>query len=301
VKDFVDSYAQSALGAKTDDLNALAFCNFYLAEIETRYAWPGGTAGGSAHLIAKLNAHDPSILKTGAMVTRVRNTADGVEVTWVADGTLRCARAKYVIMAVPLRVSARLLEDYPADRRALVDKLTYADYCVHTVFTRRELFTKSYDTWFANRSFTDVITARWIETKGFKEPAKGGPGILTIYQPLAPFRGVRALDADTVADLACTAIAELQEMVPDLASEPSLDVECYRWPASIHIVPPKFFSEWVPKLKSPVGRVHFAGNNLGTPSFEEALYRGWSAAQALRKLLASAPTRRADALVLAER
>jgi protoporphyrinogen oxidase len=294
VKDFLDSYCQSALGAKTDELNALAFCNFYLAEIETRYAWPGGTAGGSAHLIAILNKHNPAILRTGATVTRVRNAGAGVDVEYVHRGRRRVASAKYAIVTVPLRVAAWIVDGYPEERRRLVDRLTYADYIVHAVFTKRDYFTDSYDTWFANRSFTDVIVARWIETDGFEKKPSSGPGILSVYQPLAPHRGVKRLDPGTVADLGLAAIREVSEMVPELRQEPSLSVESYRWPASIHIVPPGYFSEWVPKLKDPVGRIYFAGNNLGTPSFEEALYRGWKAADDLRRLLSRAPARRGE-------
>ncbi len=301
LKGFLDSYSQSALGAKTDYVNALAFCNFYLAEIETRYTWPGGTGGGSTLLIEKLNKHNPAMLKTGANVTKVKNVDGGVEVTWSADGANHVARARYAIVTVPLRVAAWIVDGYPADRKALVDKLPYADYLVHTVLTSKDLFTKSYDTWFANLSFTDVITARWMETHGFTKPGKPGPGVLSIYQPLEPARGVRALDPESVASLACTAIAELGALIPELAREPSLDVECYRWPASIHIVPPKYFSEWAPKLKGPVGRVYFAGNNLGTPSFEEALYRGWRAAEDVKPLLSFAPSRPRREGVLAGR
>jgi hypothetical protein len=191
-------------------------------------------------------------------------------------------------MAVPLRVTTKLMEDYPADRKALVAKLPYADYLVHSVFTSRDLCTKTYDTWFTNRSFTDVIAARWIETKGFQTMPKG-PGVLSIYQPLEPRRGVKELDPDTVADLLVDAVKDLHDYLPDLKKEKELTVESYRWPASIHIVPVNFFSEWVPKLTPPVGRVYFAANNLGTPAFEEATYRGWKAAEDLRKLLGRAP------------
>jgi|GEM_PF-928145 len=279
LKDFMDSYSQSALGAKTDQINAMAFLNFYLAEMETRYAWPGGTAGASLRLNNLLTAHNPGILRTGAHVTRVRNVAGGVEITWQEAGAAREARARFAVMAVPLLTASWLMDDYPDDRRRLVARLPYANYVVHTVFTSRELFTGSYDTWFANRSFSDVITARWIEAAGFRPAVPAGPGILSIYQPLSPARKVDLGDTNKVADLAMTALQELAEMIPDLAKEARLEVESYRWPASIHVVPPGYFSTWVPTLKPPVGRVYFAGNNLGTPSFEEALYRGWRAAK----------------------
>jgi hypothetical protein len=158
LKDFLDSYCMSALGAKTDHVNAMAFCNFYLSEITTRYAWPGGTAGGSGLLVRKLNELNPAILSTSSTVTRVGNEGD----------------------------------------------LVVLEY----------------------------------------------------------FLG----------------------LLPELKKEGDLTIESTRWPRSIHVVPVGFFAEWVPKLTPPVGRVFYATNNLGTPSFEEGrMYRGWKAAEGVRK------------------
>jgi oxygen-dependent protoporphyrinogen oxidase len=285
LKAYLDSYCQSALGGLTDDVNALAFANFYLSEIDVRHAWPGGSAGASVHMVKKIRETKPELLKTGCTVTKVRNVEGGVEVDWHEGGRNYRAKAKAAIVTTPLRVTAWIVEGYPAERKELVSKLKYADYVVHSVFTSKEHYTRCYDTWFINRSITDVITARWIETKGFKEPAKGGPGVLSIYQPLAPHRKIAKLDPDVVADLAVSGIKDLFDVIPELASEAEYQVESYRWPASIHIVPVNFFSEWAPKLAPPVGRVYFAGNNLGTPSFEEALYRGKKAADEARAVL----------------
>ncbi|MBI2898609.1 MAG: FAD-dependent oxidoreductase [Planctomycetes bacterium] len=295
VRDFLDSYCKSALGAHPECLSAAAFCNFYISEITVRHAWPGGTGGAGEHLVKKLNAHNPKILRTGATVTKVRNVANGVEVVYHQNGHNYLVRAKCAVMATPLNITSWLVEGYPADRMELVKQLKFSDYVIHTVFTSRELFTAGYDTWFAKRSFTDLIVGRWVETHGFTKPRKPGPGILSIYQPLAPHRKPPGMKPDDIADLAAGAVKELYDMIPDLAKEKDLRIESYRWPGSIHVVPPGYFTTWVPKLKAPVVRIHFAGSNLGTPSFEEALYRGWAAADEVRKLLSFAPVRRVEA------
>jgi protoporphyrinogen oxidase len=287
VKAYLDSYCQSALGCFSDDVSAMAFTNFYTAEITTRYAWPGGTAGASVHLGEALKG----LIRTGCTVTRVEQDADGVNVDYLQESKLFRIRARGVILAVPLRVAAQIFPALPEDRRQLISQIRYADYVVHQVFTSRDLYTKCYDTWFTDKSFTDVIVARWIETKGFKAPPKGGPGILTIYQPLAPGKESRPLNETTVRSLAVRALRELEELVPELRKEPKLKVESYRWPGSIHVVPPGYFTRVVPKLTPPVGRVSFAGNNLGTPSFEEAMFRGREAATQARALLGRAPSR----------
>jgi monoamine oxidase len=281
VKAYLDSYCQSALGCLTDDVSALAFTNFYSSEIVERYAWPGGTGGASVVLGERLR----DFVRTGCTVTRVEQDAEGVTVDFISGGRLRRARGRYAILAVPLRVVDYIFPGLPEDRRKLIREIKYADYVVHQVFTPGLHVTKAYDTWFVDRSFTDVIAARWMETKGYREPAREGPGILSIYQPLEPRRGIKALDPETVNGLAVKAVQELYDFVPALKGEKVLRVESYRWPSSIHIVPPGYFTNVAPKLIGPVGRVHFAGNNLGTPSFEESIYRGHQAAQAVRGAL----------------
>jgi len=290
VKAFLDSYCQSALGCFSEDVSAMAFVNFYTSEVVPRFAWPGGTAGASVHLAEKLK----DFIKTGCTVTHVAQDGDGVSVDYVeADKFLR-VRARYAILATPLRVTAQLFPGLPEDRKKLISEIRYADYVVHQVFTSKDHYTKCYDTWFTDKSFTDVITARWIETKGFKQAPKAGPGILSIYQPLAPGKETRALTEETVKALALRAVGELAELVPELKQERPLRVESYRWPGSIHIVPPGYCTKVAPRLSPPVGRVSFAGNNLGTPSFEEAIYRGHAAAENVKKLLGRAPTRQVE-------
>jgi monoamine oxidase len=285
LKAYLDAYCQSALGGTSEDVSALAFANFYTAEVVERYAWPGGTGGASVILAEKLK----TLVRAGAAVTRVAQDADGVDVDYVRGGKLFRVRARQAILAVPLRVVERIFPGLPDDRRALIRSMKYADYVVHQIFTSKDLWTKTYDTWFTDKPFTDIIAARWMETKGFKAPPAAGPGILSVYQPMAPRRGIKALDARTVNDLAIQALQQLYDVVPELKKEKSLAMESYRWPASIHLCPPRFFTDVAPKLSPPVGRVRFAGNNLGTPSFEEAIYRGHRAAVEARDALRKAP------------
>lgn len=57
-----------------------------------------------------------------------------------------------------------------------------------------------------------------------------------------------------------------------------LSVETNRWPFSVHVAKPAHFSKHAKILRRPLGRIFFANNNIGTPSFEEALFRGHCAA-----------------------
>ena len=55
-------------------------------------------------------------------------------------------------------------------------------------------------------------------------------------------------------------------------------VQTSRWPLSVHIAAPGHFTEKAKILRRPFGRIYFANNNMGTPAFEEALFRGHCAA-----------------------
>lgn len=58
-----------------------------------------------------------------------------------------------------------------------------------------------------------------------------------------------------------------------------------RWPYSIHITKPGHFSVLSQIMGKSFGNIVFGNNNLGTPSFEEALFRAHCAAnKALYKL-----------------
>lgn len=285
LKAYLDARCRSALGGSTEDVSALAFANVFRSRILKRYAWPGGTGGAALILARQLK----DVVRTGAAVTRVAQDADGVDVDFLHAGKLQRVRARQAILAVPPRAVDALYPGLPEPRRALIRSMKFADYVVHQIFTSKDHWTRAYATGFADTSFTDLIAARWVESKGFKEPPASGPGILSVVQPLA---GRPSLDPRSVNDLAIRALQDLYDVVPELLKEKSLSIESYRWPAAIHVPAPRFFSDVAPRLRAPDGRVRFAGSHLGTPSFEEAIFRGHQAALEARAALGKGPAPR---------
>ena len=290
VTEFLDSYCQSALGGHATQVSALAFLQFYKDEIETRYTWPGGTGGASHHIVKKLLERNPRMFRTNSLVHEVLNTPDGVTVTYERDGQLYTVKARSAVMAVPLKASSKIVPEMPEDQKQLIAGIEYADYVLHEVFTPRDLFKETYDTWSTGRSFTDVIAGRWVETHGFKKKT-GGPGILTVYMPLAPPDAADILAPEQVAELAQKAAVELRDIVPRLAWEKKLTIESYRWPASIHLTSPGYLTETAPKLGGSIGNIHFANNNMALPSFESSLLEGRHAANKILKDLDSTENR----------
>ncbi|MEK6624712.1 MAG: hypothetical protein AABY86_07080, partial [Bdellovibrionota bacterium] len=60
-------------------------------------------------------------------------------------------------------------------------------------------------------------------------------------------------------------------------------VETNRWPYSLMVVKPGHFSKLAKIMRKSYGQVFFANNNLGTPSVEEAVFRGHCAANNILK------------------
>jgi hypothetical protein len=280
----IDSYDQSAVGGHVGQVAALGFLLFYSDEITTRYTWPGGTAGGTEVLARKLWENHHHMFRTRSSVREVKNTADGnVEVTFERDGRLHVMRARQAIVSAPLKVAAKIVTGMPAEQKEKIKSIEYADYIVHDIFIPSgSIWKEGYDTWvsrFAGKgpvkilSFTDFIDGRWVETDGHRK-THDGPGILSVYMPIAPPGLGGYLDETTTADLAVKAVLELREFVPGLADETELVIESNRWPSSIHVTRPGYLTELAAAVGRRVGNIHFANNNLGMPAFETSLVGG---------------------------
>ena len=295
VVEFADLYCRSALGAPADRVSALAFANFYSAEVVPRYSTEIGTGG-----IAKAEGHilrervgplfDVHVQST---VTRIESGTAGMSTTYVRGGALHRVHSKYVIYAAQLgfapRIIAGLAEEDPK-RVAAIAGLEYTHFSVHGVLVKGHPYRAAYDTWFrakdyTDKDFTDVVAGRWMDPAS----AKADRDILTIYQPLPPSFSTLAYTEDEAKQLAERSVARLSELLsPVLKSGERLEVEqieTTRWPFSMHIAKPGHFTHVVPILRRPFGKVYFAHNNLGTPAVEEALFRGHCAANNVLKAL----------------
>jgi hypothetical protein len=91
-------------------------------------------------------------------------------------------------------------------------------------------------------------------------------------------------DNDEAIDIAKYAVHELLELYSPVVKELSgmdlnvTSVQTNRWPLSVHIARPGHFATKAAILREPVGHIFFGNNNMGTPAFEEALFRGHCAA-----------------------
>ncbi len=325
----LDLYCRSALGAKPDQVSAVAFANFYISEIETRYTTTTGTAGAAERMEKLLRDRGKiAVIRTKATVTRIQNFEDHVVVSYNKDGESHQVEAKYAVFSAQLRLAPKIIEGLEGTEQGdYMAGLTYAHYSVHAVFVKGHPYRATYDTWVngdeytdADRvrhekdcaddpkskkcigdAFTDVILGRWMDPriKGyegmrtFKKNPHDDDGIMTIYHPLPASEVGQGYDDETAREFAERAVQRMVDLWPPALGKKKLgrkivvkSVETNRWPFSVHVARPGHFKR-VKVMRRPFKRVFFANNNLGTPAFEEALYRGHCAAD--RVLLALDP------------
>ena len=299
-------YCRSALGSTCENVSALAFANFYISEIQTRYTTQTGTNGATKNMEEILFAKKELFhVKRRAVVGSIEDRgASGAVIRYEYEHGVHQVKAQYVVYAAQLKFAPMIIKDLTAKdplKVAAIKGLKYSHYSVHDIFLKSHPFRSSYDTWVSNSEskpsdFTDFILGRWQDPKiqgyknfrDFKNNPGDSQGIFTIYNPLPPEWNERAYSKEEAKGLAEDAIVNLQKVLSSLPQSelpngfvPARDieyVETNRWPFSVHIPQPGHFTKVAPLLRRRVGRIYFAHNNIGTPAFEEALFRGHCAA-----------------------
>jgi hypothetical protein len=301
VIDFLDLYCRSALGTTADQVSAMAFANFYLSELITRYTTQVGTADAADRIEKRLRSRPNQVrILTSSPVGQISNVGRHVEVKYVRDGRTHVAMARYAVFAMPLKAAPKIIENFktldPA-KAGVIQDLGYADYSVHSVRLNGHPYRATYDTWsrpadYTENDFTDFILGRWMDPKikgyegmrDFRTQPAENDGLITIYHPL-PLSVVGAGFTDEQAKaIAERAVDRLTDVLQPVLTDSwgtrleVTSVETNRWPFSVHVARPGHFIRNAKILRKPVGRIFFGENNLGTPAFEEALFRGHCAA-----------------------
>ena len=292
----MELFCRSALGTTPDQLSAMAFANFYISEIETRFTSVVGTGKATELMANILKARRAVRVQTRSTVAKVENFSDRVDVTYVQGGKSFVVSGNYVIFAAQLPLAPKLIAgfaDAAPEQARLMRELKMANYAVHALQVKGHPFRDSYDTWirpadYSEHDFTDLILGRWMEPRmlgyeGYRDFRKNPPGdaIVTLYHHL-PLESVGAgFSEDQAKELARRAVRRMQEVMRPMQKDGPYEVKAVqtsRWPYSVHVVEPGHFTHKAKILRRPFGRIYFANNNMGTPAFEEALFRGHCAA-----------------------
>jgi hypothetical protein len=278
----------------------MAFANFYISEIETRYTTPEGTgiaADKMFQMLERRNGLFKAHLQAPVQKAGVSESNDGVDVTYTYKGRTHVVHAGYAVFAAQVKLAPELISNFSArapEQAALMQGLDYSNYSVHIVHVAGQPYRATYDTWtraadYTENDFTDVILGQWTDpkirgyagTRDFKKEPEISDGILSIYHPISLAHGYSEEDARGLAIQAAKRMEELYSKMPGGLWHGPLQIkkiETSRWPWSVHIAAPGHYTQKARILRKPFGHVYFANNNLGTPAFEEALFRGHCAA-----------------------
>lgn len=306
VVELLNLYCRSALGGNTDDVSAVSLANFYESEIFTRYTSDEGNGIAPAKIVAEL-AKKPTLFKglTQAPVVKVRSLDGSVEIQYNLKGVSHLVRGQYAVFASQLMLAPRLIENFEKkapEQAQLIQSLGYTHYMVHSVHVKGQPYRAAYDTWvhandYTDNDFSDVILGDWMNPKmlgylGFRDFKADPPiqdGVFSIYHPLPKKLAKLDLSENESKRIALRATKRLADLFSKLPSDlwqgefKVRYIETNRWPYSIHTTRPGFFTNMVRVMRRPFGRVFFAHSNLGTPAFEEALFRGHCAADNVLK------------------
>lgn len=235
--------------------------------------------GGSGRLIDALAGGLAGRVRLGARVTAVRPDADGVRVTWTADGVEHEARAAAAIVATPAFVTRAIVADLPADTAAALEAIPYGPYVVGAFLTG-ERTAMPWDDLYAlatpKRSFSMLFnTANVLRTaEGPRQPG----GSLMVYAAAGFARRLADMDDAAVAD-------RFREDLGNLYPESRAVVEevvIQRWERGLPY-PRVGRSGLQAALTRPLGRIHLAGDYLGTWYTETAIQTAVGAAAAVRR------------------
>lgn len=294
----LELYGRSALGDSAEKISAAAFANFYISELGVRYSSNVGAGGVTRVLWNGLKGSNNLTTKTRTAVARIKNIQGGVEVCYVENNRARRAIGRDAVFSAPLRVALHTmpeLAEKAPEKQKLIQGLEYRNYQVVNLHVQGHPWQDTYDLWvredktYTRQDPTDLIDGRWMDFRGEQQPRTDDKGVLTIYYPLPPEVVGQGFDRAMALKIAEQAAAKASKIINPLialrhpGAQPIriLAIEANRWPFSIHIAAPGHLTMKSKILAEPLGRIQFANNNIGTPSIDEAVYRGHQAAQAI--------------------
>ena len=232
--------------------------------------------GGPSRLVEALAQQLGERIRTNAEVVEVTQTDDGVVVRDAAGGELA---AQAAVVATPAYATRAIVRDLPAETHAALGAIRYGPYVVGAFLTH-ETAPMPWDGLYAlatpGRSFGMLFNTVNALRQGPRKPG----GALMVY---AAANAARAL-----ADLDDAAIAarfqdDLEATYPEVSVS---EVVIQRWERGLPYAAVGR-GALQPALTRPLGRVHLAGDYLGTWYTETACATAEAAARSVSTGLAA--------------
>lgn len=237
--------------------------------------------GGSGRLTESLASGLGDRVRLGARVTGVRQDGEGVVVTWSEGGgaVAHEARGRSAIVATPAYVTGAIVAGLPADTVAALEAIPYGPYVVGAFLTN-ERSSMPWDDIYAlatpKRSFSMLFnTANVLRRPG---ATRSPGGSLMVYAAAGFARRLAALDDEAVAQRFRNDLAAIYPEARDVVEE----IVVQRWERGLPY-PRVGRSRLQKALTRPLGRIHLAGDYLGTWYTETAIQTAVAAARSVRE------------------
>ncbi|SEK21701.1 Protoporphyrinogen oxidase [Roseateles sp. YR242] len=285
---YLDYCCRDDYGAPAAEVSAWAGLHYFgsrhgfmsLEEREAVLTWPQGNGWLSERLAAPL----AESFHAGQTVLRVREERHGVQVlSWdhQADRPQRWA-AEQVVLALPLFIAGRVVEQPSSALAAMTPRLCYAPWLVANL----RLDDPPLERLGAPLSWDNVVYGSdnlgYVNANHQSLDPRPGPCVLTAYRAL-PQPERRALLTDDWRGWAAKVLADLAPLHPDLLERlQAVDLMRYGHAMSIPVPGLRGAPALAALRESGQGRIHHAHADLaGYSVLEEAFTQGEKVAQRL--------------------
>jgi protoporphyrinogen/coproporphyrinogen III oxidase len=235
--------------------------------------------GGSSTFTGNLAAGLGSRVHLNAPVSHVAQDKDGVTVRWTEDGAEHEVRARHAIVASQAHVTRRIVAGLPEDMQAAMDFIKYGPYVVGA-FETTETGPMPWDPLYAlatpKKIFSMMFNTANVRRNGETTRAPGGS--LMAYTAADNARKLAEVPDEEIAARYRDDLASIYPVSRDVVKE----VVIHRWSHGT-CYPRPGRSRIQAALVQPLGRIHLAGDYLGTWYTETACSTGEAAAKRVRE------------------
>lgn len=280
IKQWWDTYGPSNYGAKSDDTSMMIALDELkdmanAAHNDTRVTLPGGNAVLSERLTEIMRAKSADRMISDAAIVAIEPQKAEVHITYVQNGALATAAAKFVIVATPKLIASRLVSGLPDAQIEAMRQFRYAPYAVVNMIFERPIYDRAYDTWCPGTSFADFVVADWVVRK--KPGNERESNVLTFYVPLAEGARAKLLTIEGCRALATLVLQDFRDCLPEFREAAPLEVHLYRRGHAVFLSAPGVATRLIPAASRPLDRITFANTDSVGP--ESLVYAAVEAAR----------------------
>jgi len=267
VKQWWDCYGPSNYGAQSADASTMVALTELkeqatAAENDTRLTLPGGNGVLTRKLSEMLRAKYSDRMTNDATIVSVAPQKTEVNVTYFHAGAFHTVAAKFVVMATPKLITARLVSGLSDDQTDAMRSFRYCPYAVINMIFDKPVYDRAYDTWCPGSAFADVVVADWVN---LKQPGyQGHNSILTFYTPLSELDRNNLLKIEGCRQIAAKAVRDFHKLLPEFSAEPT-EVHFYRRGHAVFLSTPGTFTKIIPAANRPLERIVFANTDSVGP------------------------------------